>query len=429
MLLTSEFVNQESSYIKINGKHPLHGCVCVDKSKNAILQLMAASILLKNEILTLNDIPEITDVYVMKDILAETGLTCTFHNNTLKMGGYIKNPVISQDLASQIRASIVLLGSMLGACGEASLPLPGGDKIGSRPVDIHIECLSEFGIDFKLETGIIYAKAKSFPLTGQKIFMRFPSVLGTGSLMMAAVLAKGTTKIENAACEPEIVDLAIMLNKMGAKITGAGTRVITITGVDKLHGVSYEPIPDRIETGTLLVALAITGGYGTVEKCIPEHNSALISLLRNCGIKMNISSDGYIQIMESHLEKPIHAIAMTYPGLPTDLQPLITCLATQCPGTSTITDTIYPDRFAHVMELQKLGANIIQSGNQAIITGKEQLNGGVIEGSDIRCVSALVCAGLAAQGTTSVKGLHHLLRGHANLLDKFQSLHSDIYIE
>lgn len=416
----------EQSYIRIQGGQPLCGTTYIDKSKNAILQLMAASILLKGDILTLNKIPEITDVFVMKDILSELGLKCTYINETLKMGGTIHNDVISQDLASEIRASIVLLGSLLTTCGEAKLPLPGGDKIGNRPVDIHLECLSELGIDFSITNGVIHAKAKTLPLQGTTIFMRFPSVLATGNLMMAATLANGVTRILNAACEPEIVDLAVLLNSMGAKIKGAGTNEIIISGVESLHGIEYEPIPDRIEAGTLLVSMAISGGHGCIEQCIPEHNFALLSLLKNCGIHFQASPDGYIEIFESKLTKPLNAIAMTYPGLPTDLQPITTCIATQCPGISTVTDTIYPERFSHVTELQKLGANIMQSGNKSIIYGGSPLNGGYIEGNDIRCVTSLICAGLIAQGETKVKGLKHLQRGHANLIEKLQSLNAFI---
>lgn len=418
----------ETSYIKINGGIPLCGTTYIDKSKNAILQLMAASLLLKGDFLTLTNIPDITDVFVMKNILAELGLKSTYINRTLKLGGFIKQCSISQDLASEIRASIVLLGSMLTTYGEVELPLPGGDKIGNRPVDIHLECLSEFGVNFSIENGIIYGKAQSLPLKGANIFMRFPSVLATGNLIMAATLASGVTKIQNAACEPEIVDLAVLLNSMGAKIKGAGTNEIIISGVEKLHGIEYEPIPDRIEAGTLLVAMTLTHGHGCIEQCIPEHNPALLSLLKNCGIQFTASPEGYIILKESKLQKPLNAIAMTYPGLPTDLQPLITCLATQCPGTSTVMDSIYPERFAHVTELQKLGANIIQTGNKSIIYGGTALNGAYIEGNDIRCVTSLICAGLTAQGETKVKGMKHLQRGHARLLEKLISLHASIEV-
>lgn len=416
----------DQSYIRIQGGKQLYGTTYTDKSKNAILQLMAASILLQNDFLTLDKIPEITDVFVMKNILSELGLKCTYMNETLKLGGLIRNCTISQDLASEIRASIVLLGAMLTTYGEVELPLPGGDKIGNRPVDIHIECLSELGVDFTISNGVIHGKAKCLPLKGSTIFMRFPSVLATGNLIMAAALADGVTKIQNAACEPEIVDLAVLLNSMGAKIKGAGTNEITVSGVTQLHGIEYEPIPDRIETGTLLVAMVITGGHGCIEQCIPEHNSALLSLLKSCGAQITASPDGYIEIKESRLIKPLNAIAMTYPGIPTDLQPMITCLATQCPGTSTVTDCIYPERFAHVTELQKLGAEIMQNGNKAIIYGGRSLNGAYIEGNDIRCVTSLICAGLVANGETNVKGLKHLQRGHANLLQKLICLNADI---
>ena len=408
--------------LKINGGYRLCGETSTDISKNSTLQLMAASILVRDGILTLSNVPDITDVIVMKKILEELGMKCTYTKDSLKMGGTLKSVTVSQDLASSIRASIVLLGSLLTTYGEAILPLPGGDKLGSRPVDIHIDCLREFGIEFTQDNGVIHGKAKKLPLEGTDIFMRFPSVLATGNLMMAATLAKGVTTIQNAACEPEVVDLAIMLNSMGAKIKGAGTKVLTIHGVDSLHGIEYEPIPDRIETGTLLTAMVMTGGKGIIHNCIPDHNMALISLMKNCGVKLRYDNEGFIEIIDSTITEPIHAIAMPYPGLPTDLQPMVTCLATRCPGTSTIVDTIYPERFHHVSELQKLGANIVHTGNQAVVNGITELAGAQIEGTDIRCVTSLVCAALAAKGESTVKGIHHLYRGHGKLLDKINAL-------
>jgi len=417
-----------SSMIQIDGGYTLSGETSTDTSKNSTLQLMAASILLRDGILTLKHVPDITDVTVMKNILEGLGMKCCFTDNGIKMGGYLKNTLIPQDLASSIRASIVLLGSLLTTYGEVILPLPGGDKIGSRPVDIHIDCLKEFGIDFSMDGGVIHGRARKLPLEGTDIFMRFPSVLATGNLMMAATLAHGVTTIQNAACEPEVVDLAIMLNSMGAKIKGAGTKVLTIKGVESLHGIEYEPIPDRIETGTLLTALVMTGGKGIIHNCIPDHNIALISLLKNCGVKIRYSNDGIIEIIDSTLHAPIHAIAMPYPGLPTDLQPLVTSIATQCPGVSTIVDTIYPERFHHVSELEKLGAVISRSGNQAFVTGKTELKGAQIEGTDIRCVTSLLCAALASEGISTLQGIEHLYRGHGTLIDKLNKLGGKINI-
>lgn len=425
-IIQNSLCTEEYSELRIHGGVPLSGSVEADSAKNSVLQLMAATCLMQDGCTVINKVPEITDVLVMKGMIKELGFECSLTKNKLVIRGQIKRGDISKELASQVRASIVLLGPILTTVGEAVLPLPGGDKIGDRPVDIHLECLSEFGIDMDVSGGVIYAKARELPLKGTNIFMRFPSVLATGSLIMAAVLAKGQTVIQNAAREPEIVDLSIMLSNMGARIFGAGTSTITIHGVDRLGGVEYEPIPDRIEAGTLLTAIAISGGRGMVKRFIPEHNSALLSVLRKCGVKLRVRDNDSIFVAKSNLINPIHAIAMPFPGLATDLQPIVTSLATQCPGESIISDTVFPERFSHIIDLQKLGAKISHSGNQVRVTGKENLIGTSVEGNDIRSVTSLICAGLAAEGSTRVKGIEHLYRGHSNLINKLRSLNAQI---
>ncbi len=411
--------------LTIEGGVPLHGTAETDSSKNATLPLLAAT-LLTSDLVTLHRVPQITDIAVMGQILKGVGAVCHNEGTTVKVKGRATTGIVPKELSSQIRASIVLLGALITTLGEVELPLPGGDKIGERPVDIHLEALGELGVESYIKGGVIYAKTKELPLTGANIFLRFPSVLATANLIIAASLAKGQTVIYNAACEPEIVDVAIMLNQMGAKIFGAGTNTIKINGVESLSGAVHEPIPDRIEAGTLLTALAITGGSGVIKRCIPEHNIALISLLKKIGVQLVIGNDNSIEVKQSVLSNGIHVMAMPYPGLATDLQPLVTSLATQCRGESIISDIVHPDRFAHLTDLIKMGANLIRSGNQVRVYGGEELAGTQVEGTDIRSVTALICAGLAAKGASYVSGLEHLHRGHANLIKKLGALHARI---
>jgi UDP-N-acetylglucosamine 1-carboxyvinyltransferase len=423
--------NDRISQVLIKGGKPLHGTTTVDGSKNSILAIIPAACLVSEGVTRIDNVPNISDVAVMEEILTEIGFHPTRTGSALEIdnwpaGAPFVNPSISKYLANKIRASILFLGVFTAKFGEAEVPLPGGDKIGDRPVDMHLESLETLGIQCTVKGGTIYAKAKDLPLQGAEIFLRFPSVGVTENLMLAAVLAKGETMIENAAKEPEIVDLAMMLNRAGAKITGAGSSTITIMGVEKLHGCVHEVIPDRLEAGTLLVSIAITGGTGIIRNVIADHCRALLWILKKTGVEYQIHMDGALEILKSGLNHPFNAIAMPYPGLPTDLQPIISSLATQCEGESLLQDLLYSERFAHINELRKMGAEIHSSGNSCRIIGRSELNGAVVKGVDIRSVTSLICAGLAANDMTYVQGVEHLHRGHGELVKKLTDLGADI---
>lgn len=422
----NEDIQHKSAVIQLSGGVPLRGITTVDGSKNSALALIPAACLASEGWTKLENTPNISDVMVMRGILEELGMSTQQNKTDLTLFNRVKSGEISKELATQIRASVLFLGALTTTLGEACVPFPGGDRIGDRPIDMHLESLEALGVKCTTSGGAVYAKANKLPLEGANISLRFPSVGVTENIMLAASLAKGETRIENAATEPEIVDLAVMLNKMGAKISGAGSNTIKITGVEKLHGVTHEVIPDRLEAGTLLVAIAITRGHGIIKDSIPYHNRTLISLLQNIGYKIKIYKNSIISIDSPAKLNPFHIIAMPYPGIPTDMQPIITSLATQCSGISTITDIVHPERFSHVNELRKLGANITHVGNQSRVVGEEKLSGSIVCGTDIRSVTTLICAGLAAEGTTEVSGVEHLYRGHGNLIQKLIDLHAEI---
>ncbi|MDP7992174.1 UDP-N-acetylglucosamine 1-carboxyvinyltransferase [Bacillus sp. MHSD_36] len=413
------------NHIKIRGNIKLKGKVAVDGSKNSALPLIAASSL-TDEIVSLSNVPDISDVSVMCDMIAQSGGNYSYSNGFLKMCNKLDSLSFSKELAHKVRASILFLGPVVARKGEVSIPLPGGDKIGPRPINIHLEGLEELGVESFISEGVVYAKAKSLPLKGASIVLKFPSVGATQNIMMAATLAQGETIIENAAREPEIVDLALLLTKMGAKVTGAGTSTVKIKGVKQLNGAIHEVIPDRLEAGTLMIAIAITGGKAIIKNVIPEHNKVLISLLKRSGVKIQSLTNDSLFITAENFIKPFKAIALPYPGLPTDLQPLLACLALKCPGVSEIKDIIHPERFSHIEELEKMGAAIERFGNLVRISGDRPLIGTAIKGDDIRSVTSLICAGLIAKGTTEVSGINHLHRGHGHLIEKLQQLNADI---
>lgn len=413
------------THLIIQGMNRLKGEVEIDGSKNSVLPLIAATSLTK-DIMTLKNVPNILDTSVMCEMLTEAGGSYNLTNNTLTLANNIKNPWFSQELASKVRASILFLGPILAAYGEISIPLPGGDKIGYRPIDIHLDALEEMGAEIVVTEGVVHAKAKSFPLKGAPIFLKFPSVGATQNIMMAATLARGETCITNAAKEPEIVDLAQMLNKMGAKVYGAGTNTIRIVGVSSLNGTIHDVIPDRLETGTLLIASAITGGKVILKNTVPEHNTPIMAILRKIGVQIEVTDQGSIAVFGGNIKRSFKASALPYPGLPTDLQPLLTALAIHCPGVSEIQDNIYSERFSHVAEMMKMGASIHRYGNVIQVTGGQQLKGSTVSGGDIRTVTSLICTSLMAEGQSKIFGLEHLYRGHGGLVEKLNGLGADI---
>ncbi|MFD2170753.1 UDP-N-acetylglucosamine 1-carboxyvinyltransferase [Tumebacillus lipolyticus] len=413
--------------LKIIGGRPLEGKTTIDGSKNSVLPLLAATTLIGEGWATLKNVPAITDTDVMIEILHELGMESKRQGSTVKVCGELKNGKVSKYLASKIRASLLFLGPLIALLGEAEIPIPGGDMIGDRPVDLHVDALAALGVETTIQGGYIYAKATRFPLIGGRVYLAFPSVGATQNVLMAAALAEGVTVIENAAREPEVIDLVHMLNKMGANIKGAGTSTLHVKGTDKkLRGVEHEVIPDRLEAGTILAAMVMTGGEGIIKGVVPAHNRSLLSLLNQIGVRLHIRKDGIVEVLRSTLTHPIRVTAMPYPGLPTDLQPIITSLATKAPGESIISDIVFKERFAHVYELRKMGANISQSSNIVRVHGGTPLTGSNVYGNDIRSITSLVCAGLAAKDATYVHGIEHLHRGHGNLIQKLTDLNAVI---
>jgi UDP-N-acetylglucosamine 1-carboxyvinyltransferase len=323
-----------------------------------------------------------------------------------------------------MRASILVLGPLLARCGQADVSLPGGCAIGSRPVDLHIEGLRAMGAEITVEGG--YIKARASRLKGVRLVLDLVTVTGTENLMMAATLAEGVTLLENAAREPEVVDLANCLNAMGARISGAGTTTITIEGVKSLHGAHYEVLPDRIETGTFLVAGAISGGKVRVRDTDPTQLDAVLKKLREAGAELEVGDDYIILDMHGRRPRAVNVHTAPYPAFPTDMQAQFTALNTVAEGVGTITETVFENRFMHVQELQRMGANIKLEGNTAICTGVPRLTGAPVMATDLRASASLVLAGLVADGETVVDRIYHVDRGYQNIEDKFAGLGAQI---
>jgi len=406
----------------VHGGQLLEGSVFVSGSKNSSLPILAAT-LLTREKCTIRRVPDLSDTNYMTQILSSLGAQVERASGTVIVEA---DQIISEapyDLVRKMRASICVMGPLLGRTGEAMVSLPGGCIIGDRPVDLHLKGLEQLGAEVKVTGGNIHVKATD-GMGGRSINMRGkhgPTVLGTGNLLMAAVLTKGITVIEGAAAEPEVIDLADFLSKMGAKIEGAGTRTIVVEGVRELGGAEHHVIADRIEAGTFLVAGAIAGKRVTLKKAQPEHMSGFISTLEKCGYPITIAGD---EITISRAEKPIGAEIRTepYPGFPTDMQAQFTALLATVPGLSVITETIFPQRFMHVPELARMGAWITMEGPTAIIKGVERLSAAPVMASDLRASAALVLAGLMAEGSTEVNRLYHIDRGYEHIDHKLAML-------
>jgi UDP-N-acetylglucosamine 1-carboxyvinyltransferase len=405
----------------ISGGIPLHGEVQVSGAKNSALPILASTILGGGECVITN-VPRVVDVVTMGKLLGMLGVTVEHEGNRAVIkADVIKSTQAPYELVKTMRASVLVLGPLVARWGEATVSLPGGCAIGSRPVNLHLAGLAKLGAEVSIEHGYIRAKAKR--LTGARIYCDTPTVTGTENLMMAASLAQGTTVIENAAKEPEIVDLADFLSKRGARIAGAGTDVITIEGVRELRGSDHEVIPDRIEAGTHLVAGAITKGCVSVNRCRPDHLDPLLNKLQEAGAEVQVEKER-IRLDASKVArlKGVDVRTLPYPGFPTDMQAQMVALMSVAEGTSVVTETVFESRFMHVEELCRMGADIRVEGNRLVITGRERLTGAPVMASDLRASAGLVLAGLAAEGTTEVLRVYHLDRGYERIEEKLRGL-------
>jgi UDP-N-acetylglucosamine 1-carboxyvinyltransferase len=409
--------------LKIRGGKPLCGDVRISGAKNAALPILCAS-LLTPETLTLRNVPQLNDIGTMLKLLAQMGVTEHRDGETVTLNaGSLDNPVAPYDLVKTMRASILALGPLLTRLGEAKVSLPGGCAIGARPVDLHIKGLEAMGAVINIEAGYIHATAKK--LKGARIFMDTVTVTGTENLMMAAVLADGRTLLENAAREPEVVDLADCLIKMGANIRGHGSDTITIEGVATLHGAEHPVMPDRIETGTFLAAVTATGGDVRLLNTQPDTLDAVIEKLRDAGA--TIAGDAaQISISMHKRPLPINVRTAPYPAFPTDMQAQFIALNTIASGTAVVTETIFENRFMHVQELVRLGARIDIEGNTAIVHGVARLTGATVMATDLRASACLVIAGLVAEGETTIDRIYHLDRGYDHIEKKLVALGADI---
>lgn len=416
---------QDKWVLEIEGKQTLKGEVTVSGAKNSALAIMAGTLLCSDQC-RLNNIPTLADIERMGEVISALGVNIQASQNSLEFDTrHLHQSEAPYELVSKLRASFFVIGPLLARLGEARVPLPGGCAIGARPVDLHVQGLQAMGAEVFIEHGIVHAAVKGRRLKGAKIYLDYPSVGATETLMMAATLADGETIIENAAQEPEIVDLADFCRSMGAIISGDGTNKIVINGCDRLHTTDYSIIPDRIEAGTFLVAGAITQSEFSVFPVLPEHLRPLIAKLEATGTKIILEGDRRVIIKPQGL-RATDIETLPYPGFPTDMQAQFTALLTLCEGSSVVTETVFENRMRHVAELKRMGADIKNKGNHAIIKGVPFLSGAPVMATDLRASAALVLAGLAAEGTTIVHGLHHLDRGYDNLEGKLQGLGANI---
>ena len=427
--LSEKAKKTEEPRILVRGNTSLHGEVIVAGAKNAVLKQMAACVLVPDEVI-LKNVPPINDVMRMIEILEFLGGKVSFdeEKETLKVNMKDLNSSFAPfELVGKLRASFVILGPILARLGVAKVSLPGGCQIGSRKVNLHEQGLKKMGAHLEFSHGYIEAEAPDGRLEGCEMHLDLPSNGATENLMMAGVVAKGKTIIHNAAKDPEIEDLAKFLNACGANIVGAGTESIEITGVEvsELHGAEFETLPDRIEAGTFLIAGLATRGSVTVNKVVPKHLSSLLSKLELVGAEIE-SGEDYIRLSTKEPLKATDVNTLWYPGFPTDLQPQITALLTKVEGTSLVKETIYEERFSHVQELIRMGAEITLNGSTAIIKGVEKLSGTSVRGGDLRATAGLITAALCADGISEVTGLEHLDRGYVNFTEKLRSLGAEV---
>ncbi|MGD6966547.1 UDP-N-acetylglucosamine 1-carboxyvinyltransferase [Rossellomorea vietnamensis] len=412
--------------LKIAGGYPLKGTIKVSGAKNSAVALIPATILADSPV-TIEGLPEISDVQTLKALLEEIGGEVSFGDGEMRVD---PSRMISMPLPSgkvkKLRASYYLMGAMLGRFKKAAIGLPGGCHLGPRPIDQHIKGFEALGAEVTNEQGAIYLRAEE--LRGARIYLDVVSVGATINIMLAAVRAKGQTIIENAAKEPEIIDVATLLTNMGARIKGAGTDVIRIDGVDNLSGCRHTIIPDRIEAGTFMILGAAAGDGVLIDNVIPLHMESLIAKMREMGVPIE-TSDEQIFIGKAENLNAVDIKTLVYPGFPTDLQQPFTSLLTRAKGSAVVTDTIYSARFKHIDELRRMNANIKVEGRSAIVNGPVQLQGAKVKASDLRAGAALVVAGLMAEGITEVTGLEHIDRGYSSLVEKLEGLGATIWRE
>ncbi|CAC8315797.1 TPA: UDP-N-acetylglucosamine 1-carboxyvinyltransferase [Staphylococcus aureus] len=413
--------------IVIKGGNKLTGEVKVEGAKNAVLPILTASLLASDKPSKLVNVPALSDVETINNVLTTLNADVTYkkdENAVVVDATKTLNEEAPYEYVSKMRASILVMGPLLARLGHAIVALPGGCAIGSRPIEQHIKGFEALGAEIHLENGNIYANAKD-GLKGTSIHLDFPSVGATQNIIMAASLAKGKTLIENAAKEPEIVDLANYINEMGGRITGAGTDTITINGVESLHGVEHAIIPDRIEAGTLLIAGAITRGDIFVRDAIKEHMASLVYKLEEMGVELDYQEDGIRVRAEGELQ-PVDIKTLPHPGFPTDMQSQMMALLLTANGHKVVTETVFENRFMHVAEFKRMNANINVEGRSAKLEGKSQLQGAQVKATDLRAAAALILAGLVADGKTNVTELTHLDRGYVDLHGKLKQLGADI---
>ena len=407
----------------IKGGRKLSGVLEIESAKNSVLPIIAASILTSDEVVIKN-CPKISDVLTMIKILRSMGVKCCFQDKNLIINPSGLNAyTVPENLGKELRASVCMMGALISRAKKARLSYPGGCDIGLRPIDIHLSCLKELGVNVTEICGEIICSAKK--LTGKEIYLDFPSVGATENVMLAAVFAEGKTEIHNPAKEPEIVDLMCFLNAMGAKVYGAGTSIILIEGVKELHGAVYRPMPDRIEAGTYLIAAAITGGEIELRNGRIKNISALVHKLCDNTCKISIKND--IMYLKSGVSRKSFSFSTgPYPGFPTDLQPQAMSLACVSSGVSVVTENVFEMRYKHVAELIKMGADITVQGRTAVIKGVDRLNGATVSASDLRGGAALVLAGLSAEGKTVVEEIRYVERGYLDMEKKLTMLGADV---
>lgn len=412
--------------IIVRGGKKLSGEVSISGAKNAVLPIIVAT-LLTEETCRILDCPQLADVHTISEVLTSLGTKIDFHDHEMTVYGA---PILSTEApfeyVQKMRASVLIMGPLLSRFGRVQLSMPGGCAIGARPIDLHLKGFEQLGASVHVTEDEVIAEC-SGRLKGADIFLRMPSVGATQNLMMAATLADGVTTIENAAEEPEIVDLANMLNEMGADVRGAGTSVIRIVGQDKLHGSTHQIIPDRIEAGSYLLAGAITGSHIRVTNCIAEHLRPVLNKIVESGAEIIIDEAGMsVEVIGNERISPVDIKTMPYPGFPTDMQSQFMAYMCKAEGRSVFTENIFENRYMHVDELRKLGADITVDGRNAFVKGVTSLHGGRVDATDLRAGAALIIAALAAEGETEIGALYHLDRGYENIIGKFLELGADI---
>jgi UDP-N-acetylglucosamine 1-carboxyvinyltransferase len=411
------------SKIIINGGRRLSGTVRISGAKNAALPIIAASLLCNNQT-TVNDIPSLDDVITICEVIQALGADVKIGNGIITINPVnLRSEEAPYELVRKMRASILVMGPLLARFGRAKISLPGGCAIGSRPIDLHLKGFAALGAEINYEHGTVEAEAGQ--LRGGRIYLDYPSVGATENIMMAAAMAEGQTLIENAAEEPEIVDLANYLNAMGGNVRGAGTPIIKVEGVKNLTGTDYTVIPDRIEAGTYMVAAAVTGGNVLIENIIPDHLKPVVAKLIEAGIRVEEENRG-LRVIADRRPKAIDLKTLPYPGFPTDMQAQMTSLVAVADGVSIISETVFENRFMHVNELKRMGARIKIDGRTIIVEGVHRLTGAPVTATDLRAGAALIIAGLVAEGTTEIKSVHHLDRGYEHIEHKLQSIGADL---